>query len=135
MKKSVILTTGMLVLLLPALNLFAGNKNELHVLRAFNVQGQLVPAGDYTLDWNSNGTETEVKIMKRRKKVIATVRGKWVSLEKKSDGDALVVSNGDGVRRLLEIRFAGSDQALEVGQETVANTSDEANHAKADEPK
>jgi hypothetical protein len=117
------------------LNLFAGNKTELHVTTGFNVEGQLVPTGDYTLEWDShNGPETQVKIIKGSK-VVATVRGKWVTLDKKSPANALVISNGDGVVRLVQIRFAGKDQALEVSPETAANKSDAAGHAKADAPR
>jgi hypothetical protein len=120
MKVSRMLTTAMLGILLPILSVFAGNKSELHVIEALNVGEQLVPAGDYTLEWeDSNGRETQVMKIIKRNKVVATLRGRWVTLEKRSPDDALVVSNKDGVRRLLEIRFRGKDRAVEVNRESL----------------
>jgi hypothetical protein len=49
----------MLAILLPLPNLRATNKVELHVTKAFSVEGQPVPAGDYTLECDgSNSAET-----------------------------------------------------------------------------
>jgi hypothetical protein len=137
MKISRILATAMLGMLLSMSNLFAEHKGELQILTALTVEGQLVPAGDYTLEWDgSNVPETQVKIIKGNK-LVATIHGKWVTLERRSPDDALVVSNQDGVRTLLQIRFKGKDQALEVSREILANTnkSDGAGHVKPDAPK
>jgi len=137
MKVSRILTTAMLGMLLSMPNLFAEQKEELHILTALTVEGQLVPAGEYTLEWDgSNVPETQVKIIKGNK-LVATVRGKWVTLERRSPDDALVVSNQDGVRTLLQIRFKGKDQALEVSREILANANknDGKGHVKSDAPK
>jgi hypothetical protein len=134
MKTSRIVTTVLLGTLLAAFNAFAGNKTELHLKEPITVQGQTIPAGDYTLRWDRNdGPETEVKII-RGNKVMATVHAKWVTLQNKPADDALVVSHDDGVRRLQQVRFEGKAQALEMEQETFANKSDDPSHAKAGAP-
>jgi hypothetical protein len=133
MKVSRIVTTAMLSILLPTLSVFAGNKSELHVMKALNVGDQLVPAGDYTLEWdNSMLRERQVMKIIKRNNVVATLRGEWVTLEKRSPDDALVVSNEGGVRILLQIRFKGKDQALEVSRESLADKNGGADHLKAD---
>jgi hypothetical protein len=133
MKVSRIVTTAMLSILLPTLSVFAGNKSELHVMKALNVGDQLVPAGDYTLEWdNSMLRERQVMKIIKRNNVVATLRGEWVTLEKRSPDDALVVSNEGGVRILLQIRFKGKDQALEVSRESLADKNGGADHSKAD---
>jgi hypothetical protein len=133
MKVSRIVTTAMLSILLSTLSVFAGNKSELHVMKALNVGDQLVPAGDYTLEWdNSMLRERQVMKIIKRNNVVATLRGEWVTLEKRSPDDALVVSNEGGVRILLQIRFKGKDQALEVSRESLANKNGGADHSKTD---
>jgi hypothetical protein len=135
MKVSRIVTTAMLSILLPTLSVFAGTKSELHVMKALNVGDQLVPAGDYTLEWdNSMLRERQVMKIIKRNNVVATLRGEWVTLEKRSPDDALVVSNEGGVRILLQIRFKGKDQALEVSRESLADKNEGTDHAKADPP-
>jgi hypothetical protein len=133
MKVSRIVTAAMLSILLPTLSVFAKNKSELHVMKAFNVGDQLVPAGDYTLEWdNTMLRERQVMKIIKRNNVVATVRGEWVTLERRSPDDALVVSNAGGVRILLQIRFKGKDQALEVSRESLANKNGGADHSKTD---
>jgi hypothetical protein len=138
MKVSRILTTATLGMLLSMPNLFAEQKEELRILTALTVEGQLVPAGEYTLEWdNSMLREGQVMKIIRRNKVVATLRGEWVTLERRSPDDALVVSNEGGVRILVQIRFKGKDRALEVSREILANTNkiDGTGHVKSDAPK
>lgn len=132
MKISRIVATALFGLVLLAGNAFAGNKSELHMKTPVTLEGQTIPAGDYTLEYG-NATETEMRI-KKGNKVIATVHARWVPLDRTSPYDALVVSEEDGVRRLQQIRFTGKNQALEMGPETLANKTDEVSHAKAGAP-
>jgi hypothetical protein len=135
MKAFRILTTATLGILLAMLSAFAGNKSELRVMKALNVGDQLVPAGGYILEWdNSMLRERQVMKIIRRNKVVATLRGEWVTLERRSPDDALVVSNEGGVRLLLQIRFKGKDQALEVSRDSLADKNEGGDHAKPDPP-
>jgi hypothetical protein len=119
------------IVLLLATNAHAAKRAPLHIIRQLNVNDQALPAGEYTVLWGSGdgggeGDEVSLSILNDTKRV-ATVRARWVTLNAVSKDDAAVVSNADGVRRLIQIRFAGKKQALEIIQEPVVRNEQPAN--------
>ena len=96
---------------------FAANKTTLQVQDPLTVSGTQLKPGDYKVEWDGNGPNVEVSILKG-KNVIAKVPAHVVELQQASPSDAAVVKkNDDGSRSLSEIRMSGKKYALAVGEE------------------
>lgn len=81
------------------------------------LSGTELPAGVYKLAWGS-GTPDGKVTLEKGKEVVGTLEGKWVERDSKYDHDTVVYdARPDGSRHLSEIRFAGSNKVLVVGQE------------------
>jgi hypothetical protein len=105
--------TPILMAILLSTSAFAANKRALYIDEPVIVGGQQVPEGDYSAEWQGTGTNVEVTLTKNGK-LITTVAAKWVTLDRASAYDSIVVINADGVRRLSQIRFAGKKVAIEI---------------------
>ena len=106
--------TGGLVLALAVLlstAAFAGNKAELYLGDATQLNGKQLPAGTYQLKWEGNGPEVQVQILKG-KKVVATAPAKLEQATSKPAKDAAVIDNAGGSRNLTEARVAGKNYKL-----------------------
>ena len=80
------------------------------------VNGSRLPVGDLVVTWESYLPDAIVKFEKDGS-VIGTTDGKWEKRGVKYGDDAIVYrKNSDGSRTLLEIRFAGMNQALVFGK-------------------
>jgi hypothetical protein len=80
------------------------------------VNGARLPDGDLVVTWESYIPDAIVKFEKDGS-VIGTIDGKWEQRGVKYGDDAIVYrKNSDGSRTLLEIRFAGMNQALVFGK-------------------
>jgi hypothetical protein len=103
------------VLVSLSLSAFAKEKNETHVTLSGKVQvgsTELQP-GDYKLQWDGNGPDVQVKIVKG-KDVVATVPAK---LRQGPRGmDAVTISGDDNGKKLEEVDFAGGRQSLVFGE-------------------
>jgi len=110
------LTLGVAVLL--ASSAFAGtNKTTLQVQEATTVSGTKLAPGEYKVQWEGNGPNVEMSILKG-KNVVAKVPARMVELPSAAPSDAAVVHrNEDGSRSLSEIRMSGKKYALAVGEE------------------
>ena len=110
------LTLGVAVLL--ASSAFAGtNKTTLQVQEATTISGTKLAPGEYKVQWEGNGPNVEMSILKG-KNVVAKVPARVVELPSASPSDAAVVHrNEDGSRSLSEIRMSGKKYALAVGEE------------------
>jgi hypothetical protein len=110
------LTLGVAVLI--ASSAFAGtNKTTLQVQEATNISGTKLAPGEYKVQWEGNGPNVEMSILKG-KNVVAKVPARVVELPSASPSDAAVVRrNEDGSRSLSEIRMSGKKYALAVGEE------------------
>lgn len=79
-----------------------------------SLNGKAIPIGECTVNWESYATDATVKIV-HDNSVVATAEGRWVKSDVKYDTDAyLYRRDHDGSRMLLEIRFAGMRQALDL---------------------
>src|SRR6202049_19494 len=105
---------SLLILIIFAVNLSTWAKNEktLPFRTEVSLNGNKLPAGFYEISWVTHSPEATVTFV-RAGQVMVTAMGKFVERDTKSRADALVYSNNaDGSHTLLEIRFAGSKQAL-----------------------
>jgi hypothetical protein len=106
-----------------SLNAFAKDKNETRITLSDSVQvgtTDLKP-GDYTLQWDGNGPDVQVKILKS-KNVVATVPaklGQGTSLR----ANAITMRTVNNVKTLDEVDFAGGKQALVFGEAAATQSS------------
>ena len=106
-----------------SLNTFAKDKNETRVTLSDSVQvgtTDLKP-GDYTLQWEGNGPEVQVKVL-QGKNVVATVPAK---LAQGTTGyaNAITTRTVGNVKTLDEVVFAGGKQSLVFGEATSTESS------------
>jgi len=110
--KSVVL--GLAVLLTSSA--FATTKEHLQLLSTATVNGTQLKPGDYNLQWEGNGPNVELSIL-RGKTVVAKVPAKIVDMKGRSQNTAAVMKNhDDGTKTLEGVRFEGKTFALELGQ-------------------
>jgi len=106
-----------------SLNTFAKDKNETRVTLPDSVQvgtTDLKP-GDYTLQWDGNGPDVQVKVLKG-KNVVATVPAK-LAQGTSGRGNAITTRTVGNVKTLDEVDFAGGKQSLVFGEATATESS------------
>lgn len=104
------------VALLLASSAFAANKANFTLNSATTVNGTKLQAGDYKLEWDGNGPEVQLSIVKG-KNVVAKVPAKIVELSSKAPNDAAVIkTNEDGSTKLSGLRFQGKKTAFDLGE-------------------
>jgi hypothetical protein len=99
--------------LVPVPNVFAANRGSLHVTSPEDVAGQTLDPGDYTVRWEGDGPDVQLKIM-QGKKILATATAHTVPLQTASANDSVVVDANGDKRRLSLILFSGKTFALEI---------------------
>ncbi len=71
-----------------------------------------LPAGDFTIAWESYIADAKVKLT-QGDNLVAALDGKWVKRQSKfSQNEYVYQIQADGSRPLLEVHFAGMDRAL-----------------------
>jgi hypothetical protein len=109
--------------LLLASSAFAATKASLNLTDATVVNGTQLKAGDYKLEWEGNGPNVEVNVMKG-KNVVAKVPAHVVDLQSPALNNAAVVRhNDDGTTALAGVRFQGKKYALELGDSAAGMSS------------
>ncbi len=115
------LVLGLAVLL--ATGAFASNKGSLHVEESVVLNGQQIPAGDYTVRWEGTGPDVQLSVM-QGKKEIAKAPAKLVELDSVPSGNAVVVSNNSsGAPAVSQFRFSGKKTALAINSSDRASMS------------
>jgi hypothetical protein len=76
------------------------------------INGTNLPAGDYTLKYDVNGNNAQVKFMQGSKEV-ATAEGQVKTLPNKVNSSQVVLNNDS--RSISEIDFGGKDTAITFG--------------------
>ena len=110
--KSVVLGLALLL----ASSAFAGTKASLQISNPVNVNGTMLKAGDYKVQWEGTGPNVELSILKG-KNVVAKVPARVVELQTASASDAAVTrTNDNGAATLAGLRFEGKKFALELGE-------------------
>ncbi len=106
---------AILLIVLVAGCAFAKNGKHVTINKAVDVNGATLAAGSYNVTWSAPGGDPTVSFMKG-KETVASAQAKWVDRGIKYDTDAVIYSNdGNGAPKILEIRFAGMQQALVFG--------------------
>ena len=88
---------------------FAGSTKTDTITLYNDVQlnGTTIPAGDYTVKCETNGTSAQVRFIKGGKEV-ASASGQAKELDSKAEHGQLVLQNGGGVPSITEVDLAGS---------------------------
>ena len=96
-----------------ALSAFAKPRSEnVTLFHDATINGTNLPAGDYVVKYDVDGTSAQVKFTQRGKEV-ATAKGQVKTLPKKAATNQVIVNN-EG-RSITEIDFGGKDTALTFG--------------------
>ncbi|HEV2401758.1 MAG TPA: hypothetical protein VGS27_32790 [Candidatus Sulfotelmatobacter sp.] len=110
--KSLVMGAAMVL----ASSAFAANKANLTLNDPTTVNGTKLQAGEYKVEWDGNGPDVQLSIVKG-KNVVAKVPAKIVELSSKASNDAAVLkANSDGTTSLAEARFAGKKFSLKIGE-------------------
>jgi hypothetical protein len=106
-----------------SLNAFAKDKNETRITLSDSAQvgtTDLKP-GDYTLQWEGNGPDVQVRVLKG-KNVVATVPAK-LAQGKSVYGNTISTRTVNNVKTLDEVDFAGGKQSLLFGEAAATQSS------------
>jgi hypothetical protein len=76
-----------------------------------SINGTTLPAGDYVVKYDVDGSNAQVKFMKGSKEV-ASANGQVKTLTKKPDASQVVVDTTGSSRNISEIDFGGKDTAI-----------------------
>jgi hypothetical protein len=105
---------SVLIAVLTTATAFATTRGSLVVHSPVQVGATTLTVGEYTLQWDGDGSEVELQI-KSGRKVKATVPAKLLPVSNAFREDAIVVdTDGDGTRKLIEIRPSGKKFRIEI---------------------
>ena len=98
--------------LLLSTSAFARPKSEsITLYQDATVNGTSLPAGDYVVKYDVDGSNAQVKFMKGGKEV-ASANGQVKTLGKKPNSTQVVLNNAGSARNISEIDFGGKDTAI-----------------------
>jgi recombinational DNA repair protein RecT len=104
-----------------ALNAFAKPKSEnITLYQDATLNGTSVPAGEYVVKYDVDGSNAQVKFMKGNKEV-ASATGQVKTLNKKVVSSQVVLNSDGNARTISEIDFGGKDTAISFGSDTSAS--------------
>jgi hypothetical protein len=91
------------------------NKKTVKLFDPATIGGIQLKAGEYSVAWDGEGPNVELKIM-QGKKVLATAPAHAVDLKQAPDSDGTATkTNGDGSRAVSQVFFRGQTRAFEIG--------------------
>jgi len=103
-----------------ALSAFAKVKSEnITLYHDATVNGTSLPAGNYVVKYDVEGTNAQVTFMQDNKEVASTT-GQMKTLPKKPSSNQVVLNN-EG-RSIAEIDFGGKDAAITFGSPSTMST-------------
>lgn len=106
--------------LMLSLSALAKEKSEsLTLYHDATLNGATVPAGDYVVKYDTDGTTAQVKFMQGKKEV-ASATGQVKNLAKKAPANQIVLDTENNARNISEINFNGKDTAITFGSATPA---------------
>ena len=96
-----------------SISAFAGSKAEsLTLMQDVQLNGTTIPAGDYTVKYDANGSTCLVKVM-QGKKTVATANGELRQLaEKPRHNQAVLQTDTGGLPAVNEMDFSDSKTAI-----------------------
>ncbi len=111
--KRFLLGTSLLVLaLMFSLSSFARSKSEnITLSHDASIGGTNLPAGDYVVKYDVNGSSAQVKFIKSGKEV-ASATGQVKTLTQKPTSNQVVMNTEGNGRSISELDFGGKDTAI-----------------------
>jgi hypothetical protein len=96
-----------------SISAFAGSSKTqtLTLLHDAQLNGTTLPAGEYTLKYDTSGSACQVRILKGKKEIVSA-EGQVKQLAAKPVRDQVIVTNGGAVPTLSEVDFSNSTQAI-----------------------
>jgi hypothetical protein len=84
------------------------------------LNGTTIPAGEYTVKYDVDGSNAQVKIMKGSHE-IATANGQVKTLTKAPGSNQVILDTSSNSRSISEIDFSGKDTAITFGSAGMAS--------------
>jgi len=106
------------LVMLFAATAFAGEKVTVETRQLTTVNGNLLPAGKYTVTWEGSGPSVELKFSKGGN-VVATVPAQLVKLNAANSPGFTVIKTDNGKVTLTQIQPTGKKYALTIGADAV----------------
>lgn len=107
---------GLAILVAITGSAFAKDSGRLTLRKDVMVNGVKLAAGQYKVSWQTHSPEATVTF-KHEKGAVASTEGKLEERQTRYDDDSVVYANNpDGSRKIIEIRFAGSNKVLTFGE-------------------
>jgi len=101
-----------------SLSAFAGSKPEsITLLHDVQLNGTTIPAGDYTVKYDANGSTCLVKVMKGGK-TVATANGELKQLANKPAHNQVVLDDTASGPAVSEMDFSNTATAITFGSNT-----------------
>ncbi len=94
-----------------SISAFAGNKATFTLYHDSQLNGTQLPAGEYTVVYDTTGSNAQVKFMKGKKEV-ASATGQVKQLDKKPSYNQVVLTNEGGAAAISELNFHGSTTGI-----------------------
>ncbi len=96
-----------------SISAFAGSKSEsLTLLHDAQLNGTTIPAGEYTVKYDANGSTCLVKVIKGNK-TVATANGELKQLANKPERDQVILQDAStGLPAVSEMDFHNSTTAI-----------------------
>ena len=108
--KAILLATAVLL----AGSAFASSKGSLELQHPTNVAGKQLASGTYTVRWDGNGEQVQLKIFQGKNEVASAPARMVEVAQPPQNNSAVVNTNSDGSYSLAEIRFGGKKYALQI---------------------
>jgi len=106
--------------LMLAITAFAKPRSEnITLYHDATVNGTNLPAGEYTVKYDVEGSNAQVRFMQGNKQVAAAT-GQVKTLSKKTGSSQVVLDTEGNMRSISEIDFGGKDEALTFGSNGTA---------------
>lgn len=101
--------TVLVVAITMSINAFAGpiKTGTITLYHDAQLNGTTIPAGEYTVKCETNGTSAQVKFLKGKKEV-ASASGQTKDLGMKTERGQVVLLNGSGLPSIEEVDLGGS---------------------------
>ena len=105
--------TGLVIVaLMLSLSAFAKLKSEtITLFHDATLSGTNLPAGEYVVKYDVNGSNAQVRFLKGNKEV-ASASGQVKTLAKKAVSNQIVLNTEGNARSISEIEFGGKDTAI-----------------------
>ena len=120
MTRNAVRFTLFVLALTVSISAFARSKSEnISLFHPVTVNGTTVPAGDYVVKYDIDGSNAQVKFTQNGKE-IASANGQVKTLTQKPVRNQVVLSTAGDTRTISEIDFGGKDTAITFESATAA---------------